>query len=100
MIQHRKNKMEAQIEMIQEMFNKDPEEIRNKQSVMNSTITEMENTLERINRINEGEEQRSQMEDRMVEITATEQNEGKGMKIMRTVSEISGTMLNTSIFEL
>ena len=54
MTQHRKNKMEAQIEMIQEMFNKDPEEIRNKQSVMNSTITEMENTLERINRITEG----------------------------------------------
>ena len=85
--------------MIQEMFNKDTEEIRNKQSVMNNTITEMENTLERINRITEGEEQRSQMEDRMVEITATEQNEGKRMKII-TVSEISGTMLNTSIFEL
>ena len=81
------------------MFNKDTEEIRNKQSVMNNTITEMENTLERINRITEGEEQRSQMEDRMVEITATEQNEGKRMKII-TVSEISGTMLNTSIFEL
>ena len=52
--------MEAPIEMIQEMFNKDLEEIRNKQSVINNTIIEMENTLEGINsRITEEEEQRS-----------------------------------------
>ena len=31
--------MEAQIEMIQEMFNKDLEEIRNKQSVIKNAIT-------------------------------------------------------------
>lgn len=39
MIQHLKNKMEAQIEMIQEMFIKDLEEIRNKQSVIKNAIT-------------------------------------------------------------
>ena len=42
----------------------------------------MENTLEGINsKITEGEEQRSQMEDRMVEITVIEQNKEKRMKI-------------------
>ena len=40
-----------------EMFNKDQEELKNKQSVMNSTITEMKNTPEGINsRITEAEE--------------------------------------------
>ena len=41
--------MEARIEKIQEMFNKDLEELKNKQSVMKNTITEMKNTLEGIN---------------------------------------------------
>ena len=50
------------------MFTKDPEELKNKQ-------TEMINTLEGINsRIAEAEEQISDMEDRMVEITTTAQN--------------------------
>ena len=50
------------------MFTKDPEELKNKQ-------TEMINTLERINsRIAEAEEQISDMEDRIVEITTTAQN--------------------------
>ena len=41
----------------------------------------MKNTLERINsRINEAEEQISELEDRMVEITAAEQNKEKRMK--------------------
>ena len=41
---------------------------------MNNTITEMKNTLEGINsRITEAEEQISDLEDRMVEFTATEQ---------------------------
>ena len=45
---------------------------------MNNTITEMKNTLEGINRrITEGEEQISDLEDRMVEITAMEQNKEK-----------------------
>ena len=63
------------------MFNKDLEELENKQSVMNNTITEMKNTLEAIDsRTIEAEEQISEPEDRMVEITATEQNKEKRMK--------------------
>ena len=41
--------MEAWIVKILEMFNKDLEELKNKQTVMNNTITEMKNTLEGIN---------------------------------------------------
>ena len=48
MIQGLRNKMEAQInrieawiEKIQEMFNKDLEEIKNRQSAMNNTITKI-----------------------------------------------------------
>ena len=60
---------------MQEMFNKDIQELRNKQIDMNNTITEMKNTLERINsRITEAEERVSDLEDRMAEFTAVEQN--------------------------
>ena len=48
---------------------------------MNNAIIEMKNTLKVINnRINETEEQISDLEDRLVEITATEQNKEKRMK--------------------
>ena len=48
---------------------------------MNNTITEMKNTLKGINsKITEAEEQKSDLEDRMVEFTATEQNKEKRMK--------------------
>ena len=48
---------------------------------MNNTITEFKNTLEGTNsRITETEEWISELEDRMVEITAKEQNKGKRMK--------------------
>ena len=57
MIQNLGNRMEAPIEKIQEMFNKDLEELKNKRTEMNNTITEMKNTLEGINnRITEAEE--------------------------------------------
>ena len=73
--------MEAKIETMQEMFNKDLEELKNKQTEMNNTITETKNTLEGINsRITEAEERISDLEDRMVEFTATEQNREKRMK--------------------
>ena len=66
--------MEVKIEKTQEMFVKDLEELKNKQAEMN-------NTLEGINsRITESEEQINDLEDRMVEITATEQNIEKRMK--------------------
>ena len=41
--------LENRIEKIQETFNKDLEELRSKQIVMNNTITEIKNTLEGIN---------------------------------------------------
>ena len=48
---------------------------------MNNTITEMKNAIEGINsRITEAEEWISDLEDRMVEFTATEQNKEKRMK--------------------
>ena len=64
MIQYLRNRMEK----MQEMFTEDPEELKNKP-------TEMNNSLEGINpRITEAEEQINELEDRMVDITATEQN--------------------------
>ena len=81
MIQNIRNRMEAWIEKIQEMFNKDLDELKNKQTEMNNTITEMKNTLEGINStITEAEKRISELEDRMVEITAEEQNKEKRMK--------------------
>ena len=71
------------------MFNKDLEELKkthledlkNKQTDTNNTITEMKNTLEGNNsRITEAEERISDLEDRMVEFTAAEQNKEKRMK--------------------
>ena len=56
------------------MFTKDLEELKNKQ-------TEMNNTLEGINsRTTEAEEWINDLEDRMVEITATKENKEKRMK--------------------
>ena len=71
MIQDLGKTMEAKIEKMQEMFNKDIEELKNKQIEMTNTITEMKTTLEGINsRITEAEERISDLEDRMVEFTA------------------------------
>ena len=89
MIQDLGKRMEAKIEKMREMFNKDLEELKNKhleelknkQTEMNNTITKMKNTLEGINsRITEAEERVSDLEDRMVEFTAVEQNKEKRMK--------------------
>ena len=66
---------------MQEMFNKDLEELNNKQTEMNNTVSEMKTTLEGINsRITEAEERISDLEDRMVEFTAAEQNKEKRMQ--------------------
>ena len=73
------NSLETRIEMMQERFNKDLDEIKNKHT--NNTITEIKNTLEGINsKISEAEEQISELEDKMVEITSEEQNKVKRMK--------------------
>ena len=65
------------LEKIQDTFNKDLEERKSKQTVMNNTSTEIKNTLEGINnRITEAEECISDLEDKIVEVTAREQNKG------------------------
>ena len=75
------------------MFNKDLEEIKNSQSIMNNAVTEIKSTLEGTNsRKTEAEERISEVEDRMLEINEAERK--KELKVMRTTSETSGTMLN------
>ena len=41
MIQDLRKRMEAKIEKIQEMLNKDPEELKSKQTMMKNTINEI-----------------------------------------------------------
>ena len=75
MIQNLRNRMEERIEKIQEMFNKDLEELKKRDEQHN---TEMKNTLEETNyRITEAEERISELQDRMMEITAKEENKEK-----------------------
>ena len=77
MIQNLGNRMEK----IQEMFKKDLEELKSKQTMMNNTINEIKSSLEGINsRITEAEEWISHLEDKIVEITAAEQSKEKRMK--------------------
>ena len=63
---------------MKEMFNKDPEEIKKSQSIMNNPITEIKITLEGTNsRIMEAEDMISEVEDRMVEIHEAERKKEK-----------------------
>ena len=79
LIQNLGNRMEK----IQEKFNEDLEELKSKQTVMNYTINEMKSSLQGINsRITEAEEWISDLEDKIVEITTTQQNKEKRMKII------------------
>ena len=69
MIQDLRKRMEAKIKTMQEMFNKDLEELKNKQTEMNNTVTEMKTTLEGINsRLDNTEEWITNLEDMAVEI--------------------------------
>ena len=83
MIQNLENKMEVQnsletrIEKMQKMVNKDLEEIRNSQYIMNNAINEIKHTLEATNRIMEAEDRVIEVEDRMVEINESEWNKKK-----------------------
>ena len=105
MIQNLENKMELQIisletriEKMQEMFNKDLEEIKKSQYIMNNAINEIKNTLEGTNsRITKAEDRISEVEDGMVEINEAERK--KELKEMRTNAEASGTMLNATTYE-
>ena len=60
---------------MQERFNKDLEEIKKNQYIMNNTTNKIKNTLEVTNsRITEAEDRISELEDRMVEINESERN--------------------------
>ena len=86
------------MEKMQEMFNKDLEEIKKSQSIMNNAMTEIKSTLEgNSHRIMEAEDRISEVEDKMVEINEVERK--KELKEMRTASETSGTMLNAPTFK-
>ena len=70
LIQNLGNRMEK----IKEMINKDLEELTSKQTMMNNKINEIKNSLEGIkSRITETGEWISDLEDKIVEITTTEQ---------------------------
>ena len=63
---------------------KDLKELKKKQSLMNNTTTDMKNTLEGINsRITEAEEEISDLEDEIVEITTAETEKDKRRKMKR-----------------
>ena len=85
---------------MQERFNKDLEEIKKSQYIMNNAINEIKNTLEGTNsRIMETEDRISEVEDRMVETNESERIKENELKEMRTISETFGTMLNAPTFE-
>ena len=69
---------------------------------MNNTITEMKNTLEGINsRITEAEEWINDLEDRVVEFIAAEENKENRMKRNEdSLRRTSGTTLNATTFTL
>ena len=67
------NSLETRIEKMQERFNKDLEEIKKSQYIMNNAVTEIKSTLEGTNsRTTEAEGRISEVEDRMVEINEAE----------------------------
>ena len=66
---------------MQEMFNKDLEEIKKSQYIMNNAINDIKNTLEGTNsRIMEAEDRISEVEDRLVKINETESEKEKRSK--------------------
>ena len=63
------NSLETRIEKMQEMFNKDLEEIKESQLKMSNVINEIKNTLKGTNsRITEAEDKISEVEDKMVNL--------------------------------
>ena len=75
------NSLETRIEKMHEMFNKDLEETKMSQYIMNNSINENRNTLEATNsRITEAEDRISEIEDRMVEINESGRKQEKQIK--------------------
>ena len=63
---------------MQERFNRDLEEIKRSQYIMNNAINEIKNNLEGTNsRITEAEDRIHEVEDRMVEINETQRKKEK-----------------------
>ena len=63
---------------MQETFNKDLEEIKKSQSIMNNAVTEIKGTLEGTNsRITDAEDRITGVQDRMVEINEAERKKKK-----------------------
>ena len=63
---------------MQEKFNKDLEETKKSQSIMDNALNEIKNTLEGTNsRITEAEARKSEVEKRMVEINEAEKKKEK-----------------------
>ena len=95
MIQNLGNTMEK----IQETFNKDIEEQKSKQTMINNTINEIKTSLEGINSgITEAEEQISDLEDKIVEKTTTEQTKEKRMKrIEDSLTDVWDNIKRTNI---
>ena len=89
MIQNLENKMDLQInsletriEKMQEMFNKDLDEIKKSQIIKNNAITKIKSTLEGMNsRMTDAEDRMSEVEDRMVEINESERKKEKRIEI-------------------
>ena len=74
------NSLETRTEKMQERFNKDLEEIKKSQYIMNNGINETKNTLEATNSritICICEDRISEVEDRMVEINESERKKEK-----------------------
>ena len=88
MIQNLESKMELQInsletkmEKMQEMFNKDLEEIKKSQLKMNNAINEIKNILEgTMSRITKTEYRISDVENKIVEINEAERKKEKRIK--------------------
>ena len=75
------NSLETKIEKMQEMFNKDLEDIKKSQLKMNNAISEIKITLEgTMSRITETEDRISEVEDKMVEINEAERKKEKRIK--------------------
>ena len=66
---------------MQERFNKDLEEIKKSQYIMNNAINEIKNTLEATNsRITEAGDRISEIEERMIKINESERKKEKRIK--------------------
>ena len=96
MIKNLENKMEK----MQESINKDLEELKNKHTETNNTITEIKNLEGISSRISEAEEWISELEDKMVEIISEEQNKAKRMKRTEDSLRDSGTISNAPTSKL